>query len=280
MNTTSSSIKRMGLVEDSTWKILFSKQKRIVTVAIIVLSTALAFFFSWMWIVNLPAIYFFYIFESKGKNYARELMKTFSKINNFTYEENLDKKTLEGALFKTALVRDIEHVVIGKYKDYPIRFFIYGLTGKTLKKRNLSGVEEYSVCEIDFGDIKFPHIVLKHHGIDRKELLLEKHQKINLDGELEDGFELYATMGYETEVLQIFTSELIDILHKKNRFSSIEFINNKIYIMTKGLRFSEYSRRLEELIDVLEVIIVAINPMLNSLRRDFRNLHQVYGEQA
>ncbi len=101
-----------------------------------------------------------------------------------------------------------------------------------------------------------------------------KDAEINLEEQFRKKYRLYATAGYEIEVLQIFTGEMLEFLGQKGSNFSIEFAENRMYIYDD--LFISKITELQAIFGLAEKILDLIGPLLDRLHDDFDALHPYY----
>jgi hypothetical protein len=249
------------------------KNKKVMTIAIIIM--IVAFFANFQIGVFFALIYFGAIraFEFHKKHKA--FMQNFAKQNNLKYLPELDVKTMSGRLFEVGHSKRASYGIHGEYNKYPIRIFNYHYTVGSGKN---SKTCIFTVCEINFENLDFPHIFLKsdsmlRHGI-RDSLGQDKDIKISLEEQFDKKFDLYCTQDYEIEALQIFTPKLLDYLVEHGNHFSIEFSKDKVYIYDDKIIRNE--KEINQLYTVVKKILDNSGELIKRLDDDFEAMHNSY----
>ena len=215
----------------------------------------------------------FFIFYFHYRDVAvRLFIQRFAELNELHYERTGFLGTVSGKLFSIGDKRSIRNVVTSFFGDNPTRFFNYKYSrgfGRTIK------VYRFTIWETKFRKVEFPHILLQSKKMPRFGKKAKNETKVSLKGNLDDSFRLYVARGYEIEVLQIFTPEVLQMLCDKSSEFSIEFAGNSMYIYDNTV--VKNNKQLKELFDVARGIFDSAGPLINRLDDDFNVLHEQYG---
>jgi hypothetical protein len=195
----------------------------------------------------------------------------FAKINGMEYKYSDSVDSVAGHLFKTGEDRDIEHVISTTYMDHPLRLFYYTYSVKVGKNKVANN---FTVAEITFPKVAFPHILLQTRTMRRYGAKGPNEKQISLEGDFGKDLILYATEGYEIEIFQIFTPEVMQFLREKGKHFSIEFAEDKLYIYD-DLRITK-KKQLQDMYEVTKKIFDLTGALLGRLHDDFEALHPYY----
>lgn len=265
------SIRPIESIFDEVKYLAFRVQKK-TTTTILIISAVLMFIFPLSLLILF--IYYAFLYDKASKTF----MQHFAKINGFLYEEMALRETASGRLFEVGTNRHISHVLSGKYQNYPIRIFNYEYVIGSGKHEQTF---HFTVLEISFEKTKFPHILLQSDKMWRhsyRDILGEiKDTKIHIQGHFEDHFKLYATEGYEVEVLEIFTPDLLMYLVEKAKYFNIEFSDNKISIFDDKILSTK--KELNLLFDIAKKILGSHGKIIDRLHDDFSALHPYYSDK-
>lgn len=219
-------------------------------------------------------IYFTFLYIKANK----ALLQHFAKTNGFKYEESAPIKTVSGHLFKLGRSQKITNVLSGQHLGYLIRIFNYQYTIGAGKNQQ---TYRFTVLEMIFKNIKFPHILLQSKRMLNYRysgtLGMTKDTEIPLTNQFGDYFNLYSTDGYEIEVLEIFTPDLLFYLQENAKDFNIEFEDNKIYIFDDKLISNK--KELNLLFDISKKILSSHGEIITRLHDDFSALHPYYSEK-
>jgi hypothetical protein len=222
-------------------------------------------------IIIIPIAYVVMLFSA----HHRILMQSFGNKHKLEFKSSIDHRQLSARIFKQGHSRSVTNSLTGDYKKHPINIFNYRYSdGHGKNQSNFS----FTVAEIEIKKTIFPHIFLKSdkmwHHVGRDFFGINKDARIKLEQPFEKKFNLYCTQDYEIETLQIFDKSLLQtIVDFGNKFS-IEFADNKIYIFDN--RFIYKEKKLENLLELVDIIIEKSSPLLHRLSDDFESLHEVY----
>lgn len=210
----------------------------------------------------------------------KNMLKGFADEMGLEYIESLSKNqsvlnSLESRLFSIGSSRTVSGLMVGEIEKHPLKIFNYFYTVGSGKS---STRYSFTVTEIEIGETRFPHILLRSKKMwrynSRRIFGANKDVEINLEDKYKGKFSLYHTKNYEIEVLQIFTPQLLDYLIEHGNKFSIEFYGNKIYVFdNKVIRNKE---DLKELYSINEIILKNTDGLLHRLKNDFDVLHEVY----
>lgn len=258
-------------ITQMTWEVMWHEYRRmswivgLILIGLIFISAMITTPFFLIFIVAL-----FYISYIKGK--ARGLfMKNFAEVNGLEYERDASLDSISGKLFDMGYSKKINHVVRGSFDGHPIRLFSYCYTlGSDKHKKTYY----FTVWEITFEKTEFPHILLQAKSMRKFARSESGEEEINLEGEFADKFRLFASRGYGTEVLQIFTPEVLSMLCDKASNFSIEFAGKSMYIYDDV--FVNNNDKLKEIYEVARSLFDSTGLLINRLHDDFADMHHYY----
>ena len=209
------------------------------------------------------------IFAIYGLLYHKGLgffVKRFAEKNGLDYQDSDQLNSLSNSFSFSEGERSIKYVVSGLFKDHPTRFFVlYG------------GRKKFLVWETKFEKVDFPHILLQSKKMSRLWKKDKNETKVSLSNKFSDKFDLYVTSGYEIEVLQIFTPEVLQILSDKNSEFSIEFVDRCMYVYDNNI--VKNGKQLKEIFDVARSVFDSAGLLINRLHDDFDVMHKYYAER-
>ncbi len=200
---------------------------------------------------------------------AREsFFKNFVKENNLKHSAEIPRSEVKGNLFKVHRANGIGNVIYGSFEDKKARFFTFSYdVGNGDSKRAIY----FSVIEIFFDDLNFPHILLRpkvnfffnrRHGVRGK-----NERSLHLESEFSDDFEIFFTDGYGIEVMNIFSKDFLRFLQKEKLDFSIELAEDRVYVYTNKMITKKSD--LKELFETSKKIVKKINPMIKSTKNYF-----------
>lgn len=234
------------------------------TAVVIVISIGIFFFF--------PTASFFILFlyfANLQRIKHKKFMKDFAVKNRMIFQDKTDHNLFKGRLFNYGHSKGVTNLMSGKYEDYPIKIFNYHYSTGSGKNRHR---RHYTVIEIEIYKTQFPYILLKPKVLFAALFSIEN--KISLEEKYSNKLELYCEEDYEIEVLQIFTTELLDFLVEHGNKFSIEFSGNKIYFYDDLIILK--NEQLDELYNIVKKVLEKTGPLLYRLHDDFDALHDSY----
>ncbi len=255
-------------VRHRAWELAWTEY-RAPTIIIIIIALLLLplVFVSFNFLVIIIAFFSIYLGSIHAKVHKR-FMSEFAKDNGFKYTENIPLSFVKGKFFKFGHSQRISHVVSGDYKEHSMRLFNFRAT--TGHGRN-SRSHFFTVFEVFFKKTQFPHILLQSRKMRKYS---KGGNRISLEDEFKKDFQLFCIDGYEIEVLQIFTPEILRFIKDKKLKFSVEFIEDRMYVYD-NIRISKREHLLE-LFKLVGETLESVGPLLNRLHNDFEVLHKYY----
>jgi len=211
-------------ISKSTWSFIFGRywKKTLLFLFFIVIGVALG-----MWLntgifftIAIFALIFYIVYV-----YAKLqtlFFEQFAKQNGYTYQEKGTLDGKHGDLFDKGYNKEVFDDIRGTYLGCAIELFNYEhKVGKS--------AYTYSIFSIDFQS-QVPHISLQKtlpFGADSTPVW---GQKVTLEGDFSQRFDLYVQKGFELEALQIFTPDIMSSIEQNWKFG-LEFFGTKLYII-------------------------------------------------
>jgi hypothetical protein len=250
-------------VSQSTWIFIRTKYKSL-ALAVLTISIVLAIIggvglfmqndYSYLLWLAIGILIIFYIYVQK--NVQRLFMQQFAQANGYTYQDSADISDKSGYIFNIGHSRLIQNYVSGTYQNCPIDLFDYqytiggGKNSETIRK---------TVFEINF-NLPLPHITLKNHELMDLSWNLEK---VKLEGDFADKFDLFVQKGFEIEALEIFTPDLMSKIEDNWRFK-LEFIQTKLYLYAAGTVTRKTD--LQNFYDAVKYLITKLDPLIAKMQ--------------
>jgi hypothetical protein len=205
----------------------------------------------------------------------RIFVEMYAQKNNLSFEPYGISADLEGRLFSISSSESMGNILSTTVEDFLVRIFNYQFTVGSGKSKE---TKKFTVSEISFNKVDFPYILLQSRSMKKYTPLNvfndNSERELPLDKGFGRKFKLYAKEGYETEVFQIFSEELLTHLQRRSSHFSIEFSKNKIYIYDDIAIGNE--RDLDILLNLTKKIITSSGPFIERLHDDFDVLHEYY----
>jgi hypothetical protein len=268
-------LQSLGIIENvhKTAFVYAFKRKLPWTIGIVI--TALLLFFLSPIFPALALIFYYAYVHSKVH---AEFMKQFATNNGMEYLPQGYIDMVRGRLFSVGHSQTITHVLSGTYASHPTKLFNFKYSVGSGKHKQ---TYFFTVLEIAFEKTVFPHILLQSKTMSKfgytDAIGKVQDREIKLENHFSKNFNLYCTSGYEIEVLQIFTPDVLSFLQEKSSAFSIEFAENRMYIYDDTVIVK--NSQLAEMLEVTKKIFDLIGPLCNRLEDDFRALHPYYKNQ-
>lgn len=172
----------------------------------------------------------------------REFMRLFAEKHGYSFSEKEEMQDLHGALFRIGQSRRVQYVMRGEYLGSPIRIFNYSYTVQSGKNTT---EHQNTVFDLTF-ETNLPNIFLVGKWFPRgfmistseENLEFASHpEEVPLTGGFDDFFTLYAPKDYEIEALQIFDTDVLEILsafRKQGYNFAIELAENRLFLYVNG----------------------------------------------
>lgn len=162
----------------------------------------------------------------------------------YSYNEGWTTPDRAGsALLSFGVSRDICDILTGTYQELPVRIYDYivdtSQEKRDPKSRDHGNLYEFSVFEVTY-PYQAPHIVL---SMVQSAMSIEPsndpasfrgEKLLTLEGGFDKYFKLRVQEGFETEVLEIFTPDIMAKLIDIKPTLNIEFAENKVYFYKTG----------------------------------------------
>ena len=94
----------------------------------------------------------------------------------------------------------------------------------------------------------------------------DNEKRLSLEGDFDKYFDLYTIEGYENEVLQIFTPEIMNMFINDIKELNVEMFENRMYIYSQS--FSPDMEGLIKFYDSGKDVIVNLDQRLKGLKDD------------
>lgn len=230
-----------------------------------------------LYLLFAPAVGYVVILAYFQRKLRREFYRQFARINGYTYQKSGWLTNHTGALFKIGRSKKMEDIIQGQIANLPFYLFNYHYTVQYGKQ---SHTFRRTVWEIDFQMPVPPMLLLvdwHEFGDDISDNNLKYVSKIVLDEALEKHFSLFAEKKFETETLQIFTPEFLNLLFEKYKQFSLNFSGSSLLVYAHGIITSkdelmnmkkcvnEIAGRLAEKLPAMQGAISALHEALSKI---------------
>lgn len=219
------------------------------------------------YVLALPFIIMGSWYHGLQSKFEEQFLKEFAQSNGFSFAKTGLVGELYGTIFKMKGRPDISDIVTGSYNNLPLRIFLYQLTQGSGRSQQ---TWQDTVFEIDF-PVQLPSLMLakKGHtlggGLDVANEF--KGNKLQLEGNFSENFDLLVPSGLQVEALQVFTPDVMDVLQNlKSDFRAIELAGNKGYIYING--YINKSSALQSAFTLSKALIDKLSLVANDFRVD------------
>jgi hypothetical protein len=226
------------------------------------------------WILGILIMLFY--FGSHNIKAQKEFLINLAKENNLKFLNEIPVDSLKGNLFKVFSNRRAKNALIGNHQGKDARFFYYSYVVKSVRS---SSTYDFTVFEIFFAGLDFPHTLLSHKkkwvGIDVRYGKKDKNEiKVTLEEEFDEEYNLYIKDGYGIEAMQVFNKDFLSFLVKEKGNFNIELNEDRLYIYAtyKITRKEE----LEELFNTANETVRRLSPLINRMENDVAVLNKYY----
>lgn len=201
----------------------------------------------------------------------RWFMRQFAVANGWQYQIDAPLSSVEGKLFKLGHSRKISDVISGDLAEHPARLFYFKYSrGHGRHRRTYN----FTVLEVCFKEVEFPHILLRSCAMPRYSRLSQNETEVPLEQEFQVDFQLFSTVKYEIEALQLFSSEFLRFLKAKSFAFSLELAADRLYIYENKMIVNKW--QLQEMLEVANTVHCRLRPVVERLGGHFSALHRYY----
>lgn len=175
------------------------------------------------------------IYKYIKKNVQKQFMKQFAIANGYTFSPNGSMDGQDGAIFKVGRSNIISNVIEGIYSGYNISFFNYSCLNSWWSRNRTRFL--YTVFKLRLNS-RMPNMRLrkKYFGLPIYDLMpnepiFQSMPELRLESEdFNKHFSLRVESGYETQILEILTPDImVDLLDKCKDFN-LEIANDDLII--------------------------------------------------
>lgn len=187
--------------------------------------------------------------------FENDLFKAFARANQFDYQKGSAGLGQTGFIFSIGHSQFYKDVVSGTYQKLPLLLFMFHYT---IGYGRNSHTYDRAVMAINFNTL-LPAFVLRRH---RKFQLLEEEreslksynytEKINLEGDFADHFQVYIRPGTQVDVLTILTPDVMQILVNLDKYEIEMTSDGSFCVYCHGLITK--TRSLIEMYQIVEVV--------------------------
>jgi hypothetical protein len=251
-------------------------------IAVFILAEGLLFFYILLpsgyqafQIIIFPAIAFAIFYGIIRQKAEDSFFEQFAKVNGFSFEKKALPSDLQGSLFflgHSPVGRDL---ISGDYQQLPFCLFNYRYTVGYGKN---SHAYIYTVFRLQY-TLPLPPIFLASKrfifgGNFLGSPSAAAKEKIQLEGDFNDSFNLWTKKGFEIETLQAFTPDVMATIEKSFTGCALEFINNQIYVYSHHMVAKD--QELETIYQFVQYLAPKIAKLAQEIKGDMSALSTYY----
>lgn len=218
------------------------------------------------YIIGLPFILFFGWLARLRKQFEDAFLEEFALAKQYTFDKNGTIDETYGTIFRLTGRQQVSDVVTGKYGDNSLRLFLYELT---VGSGQYQHKYQDTVIELDLhGQLPNLLMVNKHSKYGQLGIAGEFGIKntLQLEGDFNQYFTLYAPKGNEIEALEVFSPDTMALMEDASKHYSVEFAGNRIYIYSSG--FITTTEQLTQVFGLAKKLIDKIGSLASRLQND------------
>ncbi len=201
----------------------------------------------------------------------------FALANNFSFQKKGLPLDFNGSLCFVGHSQIGRDLVSGEFQDIPFALLNYQYTVGSGKN---SHTYIYTAFRLDFPS-SLPPIFLKPKycyfgGSMFGNISDEAKQKLNLEGNFNDYFDLWTKHDYEIETLQLFTPDFMQKIQDTWNKFSIEFKDNQIYVyhghmITKDEELESMYQLIQYLVNKITLFAKAVKGDIEAMNAEYKN---------
>lgn len=207
------------------------------------------------------------LYTSSLANKKRLLrLQRFAEVNQLAFRYNIAPTGLKGLIFDNGYERTIREVLafpdgfeVGNYR------FITG-SGKNRR------VHDYGYVRVQLGR-NMPNMVLdgkksNFMGLTNLPDVFHSSQKLRLEGNFSDYFDLYVPKQYEADALYVFTPDVMQALIDNGQAFDLEVVDNELYVyIPSGVDLAS-EVRIKQILESVDSIVSELRSQTNRYRDD------------
>jgi hypothetical protein len=209
-------------------------------------------------VVIVGSVYGIHIYQ-KAKTIRDIRISTFATDNNFFFIPVIDDPGFAGMYFDVGDSRVASYTVGGDYAGAQFEIANYQYMTGSGKNRSSHRLGYIRIRL----DRQLPHIVLdavknnmKLFGLQASNLpvAFQRDQRMQLEGNFNDYFNLYAPRGYERDALYVFTPDLMALFIDFVNVYDAEIIDDELFIYTPSEIQFKNTTYMEHIFKIIEVV--------------------------
>src|SRR5687767_10750577 len=188
----------------------------------------------------------FISYFSKVRGVRKRILQQFAADNKLAFTPTIDVTAQSGTMFQHGSLREGKNSMEGEYNDLPFQLFDYEYSTGSGKNRRTHYLTVLSFTL----PRKLPHMVIDSlvepgaNGISTLPIQFDRSQRIELEGDFNRYFDLYAPNKYGISALTVVAPDVMMTLMQHAALCDIEIIDNKLYFYWPDLadEATEYER--------------------------------------
>jgi hypothetical protein len=198
------------------------------------------------------------------KQFEEIFLEEFSSTNNYSFDRNGSINEAYGSIFHIKGYRNrVFDVISGNYQSIPMQLFLYevDIHGGSLR---------YSVMDIDLNG-KLPNLLMinKKSPRNTRSILINSFDiknTIQLEGNFNQQFTLFAPVGNEMEDLEIFSPDIMALMETESKHFAVELAGNHIYVYSDG--FMSNNDDISRAFNLAKELIKKLAPVASQMKDD------------
>jgi len=223
-------------------------------------------------LIVLPfALFFGWIAYLKGQ-FEDAMLEEFAASNGYEFEKTGTVDEAYGDVFRIAGRQGVTDIVTGRYHNCEMRLFLYQVI---VGSGRYSTTYRFTVMELDLHG-QMPHLLLSNKssklrltdkaGSAATAFSGEEAASVSLEGDFNKYFTLDVTKGQETQALEVFTPDVMQLMEEDSKHYDVEVVENLIYVY-----FGKYvgtGQQLSEMFALAEKLIAKLAPVAERMGQD------------
>jgi|GEM_PF-2155367 len=193
-------------------------------------------------------------------------LEEFALANHYDFNKDGTIDETYGSIFRLKGRQTVSDVITGTYEGNSLRLFLYELiVGSGRYQQRYSD----TVIELDLhGQLPNLLMINKKSRFGRINLTgaFGIKNTVQLEGDFNQYFTLFAPKGNEVEALEVFTPDTMALMEDESMHYTVEFAGNRIYIYCNG--FITKSDNLNQVFALAKQLIEKLAPLASRLKQD------------
>jgi len=170
--------------------------------------------------------------RSRAARIRRWRLGRFAEVNGFRYTERMHQPNLPGMIFDIGTSREATDIIAGSRP----RHVEFGNYEYTVKRGKSSTTYRWGYVAVKLS-APLPHIVLDAKGNNsfgsNLPISFRGAQRLSLEGNFDEYFELYCPRGYERDALYLFTPDVMARFIDNSAELDVEIVDGWMFLYTR-----------------------------------------------